>query len=84
MTTLHYIIFETSEMNTVNFNQVKETSADTVRRTVEGVSPEQGVLKYEGSMPSSITALSTKQGPYTNREVRELLSSSDWTPPVNV
>ena len=31
-----YVIFNTSELQSVDFNQVYETSADTVRKSVDG------------------------------------------------
>jgi len=71
-----YVIINTSETGSVNFSQVLETSAQTLRLNVSG---SKTFVKYEGNMPSSITALSTKSDEYTNIEFRNILSGSEWS-----
>ena len=71
-----YVIINTSETGSVNFSQVLETSAQTLRLNVSG---SKTFVKYEGNMPSSITALSTKSDEYTNIEIRNILSGSEWS-----
>jgi hypothetical protein len=41
----------------------------------------QTFVKYEGEMPSSVVALTTKQGPYTHSEILTILAGPDWTDP---
>jgi len=74
----YYVIFNVSELNTINFNQVFETSADTVRLSVN---ESKTFVKYEGNMPSSVSALTTKQGPYSHSEVLNILAGPEWTDP---
>lgn len=74
----HYVIFNVSELNLVNFNQVLETSADTVRLSVN---ESKTFVKYNGVMPSSISALTTKQGPYSHEEILSILAGPEWTDP---
>ena len=64
--TRKYVIFNTSELNTIDFDQVLITSADTTQKTADGI---KTYVKYEGDMPSSVIALTTKQGPYTHSEI---------------
>ena len=74
----YYVIFNVSELNTINFNQVFETSADTVRLSVN---ESKTFVKYEGNMPSSVSALTTKQGPYSHSEILTILAGPEWTDP---
>ena len=73
--TRKYVIFNTSELSTIDFNQVLITSADTVQTTADGT---KTYVKYEGDMPSSVIALTTKQGPYTHNEILNILAGPEW------
>jgi hypothetical protein len=74
-----FMIFNVSELDIINFNEVLETSADTVRKSVDQT---KTFVKWEGSViPPSVEALSTKQGPYTYTEILSILSTSEWTDP---
>ena len=73
-----YMIFDVSEIPQIDFNQVLETSADTLRKSVDGT---KTFVKWEGSEPSSVAALTTKDGPYTHSEILEILSGPEWTNP---
>ena len=74
-----YIIFNITELNVINFNEVLETSIDTIKYNV---AETQTVVKYpSGSMPSSIQALTTKEGPYTFAEIKNILTGSAWSDP---
>ena len=73
-----YVIFNVSELATIDFSQVLETSVDTVRKSLDETLT---FVKYEGEMPSSVTALTTKQGPYTHSEILTILAGPDWTDP---
>ncbi len=73
----HYIIFEASEINTIDFSQVVEDSALTVRRNLAGT---HALVKYDGEAPSSIVSLTTKSQEYEYSEIMDLLSGDEWTP----
>lgn len=73
-----YVIFNVSELNTIDFNEVLETSIDTVRKSVDET---KTFVKFEGSMPPSVSALTTKEGPYTHSEILAILATSEWTDP---
>jgi len=73
-----YIIFNVSEIDQIDFNQVLETSAETLRKSVDETLT---FVKYiDEEMPSSVAALTTKQGPYTQTQILEILSTPEWTP----
>ena len=76
---LHYVIFDTTETGSVNFTEVKETSIHTLRLSVSG---SQTFVKYEGdTMPTSVSSLTTKEGPYSHTEILNILTGSEWTDP---
>ena len=71
-----FMIFNVSELPLIDFTQVHETSQDTVRRSVDGTLT---FVKWDGATPSSVEALTTKQGPYTYDEILVILSGPEWT-----
>tara|TARA_B100000497_G_scaffold99417_1_gene112439 strand:- start:1275 stop:1520 length:246 start_codon:yes stop_codon:yes gene_type:complete len=71
-----YAIFNCSELNTIDFSQVLETSIDTVRKSIDETLT---FVKYEGTMPSSVTSLTTIQGTYTYSEILPILSGNVWS-----
>ena len=71
-----FMIFNVSELPLIDFNQVHETSQDTVRRSVDGTLT---FVKWDGAVPSSIAALTTTEGPYTYDEILTILSGPEWT-----
>lgn len=74
-----FMIFQVSELPQIDFSQVLETSADTVRRSVDGL---KTFVKWDGpAIPSSVEALTTKEGPYTYEEMLEILAGPEWTDP---
>ena len=72
-----YLIFNMSEIDTINFSSVLETSVDTIRKSVDET---QTFVKWDGSTPSFVSSLSTSQGPYTHTEILSVLSTETWTP----
>jgi hypothetical protein len=73
-----YMIFNVSELNQIDFNVVLETSAETVRKSVNQT---KTFVKWDGAMPSCVSNLTTKEGPYTYEEILTILSTSEWTDP---
>jgi len=74
----HYVIFDLSEVGTIDFSEVMETSADTLRKNLANT---QSFVKYEGDMPASVVALTTRSQEYTHEEILALLAGTDWTDP---
>ena len=67
-----FVIIDASEVSSVDFDQVSETSADTLRYSLDGT---QTFVKYEGTQPFF---LSGKQE-YTHSEILTILSGAEWT-----
>jgi tRNA A37 threonylcarbamoyladenosine synthetase subunit TsaC/SUA5/YrdC len=76
----HYVIFNVSELDKIDFDQVLETSIETIRKSVDGTLT---FVKYATEeIPSSVVSLDTKQGPYSYEEILEILSTPEWNPPL--
>jgi hypothetical protein len=70
-----WVIFDTSETGSIDFSQVLETSAETLRLNLSG---SRTFIKYETVMPSSVSDLTTKTSEYTHTEIKNLLTGSEW------
>jgi hypothetical protein len=71
-----FMIFSTSELNKIDFSEVLETSAETVRKSVDGL---KTFVKWEGhEIPTSVQSLTTAEGPYTYTEILEILLTPEW------
>ena len=74
----YYVIFNVSELDKIDFTEVLETSKETVRKSVDETLT---FVKYStDEMPSSVFNLETKQGPYSQSEILNIMSTSEWTP----
>jgi hypothetical protein len=75
----YYVIFNVSELDKIDFEQVFETSIETVRKSVDETLT---FVKYrDEEMPSSVVSLETKVGPYSHTEILEILATPEWTDP---
>jgi hypothetical protein len=74
----NYMIFNVSELDTINFDEVLETSAETLRKSVDET---KTFVKWDGDMPQCVQDLTTKEGPYTHTEILQILPGEDWTQP---
>ena len=68
-----YVIINADEVDSVDFSQVDETSADTVRYSLDG---SKTFVKYGGDQPSFLNG---KQE-YTHSEILTILATDEWTP----
>ena len=73
------MIFPVSELNKIDFAQVLETSAETVRKSVDGL---KTFVKWNGTdIPSCVLELIGTEGPYTYDEILTILATPEWTDP---
>ena len=70
----NYVIIDASEVSSVDFNQVFETSADTLRYTIDG---SQTFVKYEGNKPRFLYGKTAN----THSEMLAILAGEEWTDP---
>jgi hypothetical protein len=76
----NYMIFNVAELDGINFDLVLETSAETVRKSVDET---KTFVKWEGEIPECVANLVTKEGPYNHSEILAILSGEDWTAPMD-
>jgi hypothetical protein len=75
----NFVIFSVTELDQINFSEVLETSAETVRKSVDGT---KTFVKWDGETPPpSVQALTTLQGYYTYEEMLNILSTEEWSSP---
>ena len=74
--TRNYLIIQTSELDKVDFSQVLETSASTVRKSIDTT---KTFIKWDGSNPSFTSSLDNTEGPYNYSQIKTILSGTDWT-----
>jgi hypothetical protein len=74
-----YVIFNVSELNKIDFNQVYETSAGTVRTSFDNTLT---FVKWSGETPSCVESLTTKGDVLTHEEILVILSTDEWTKPL--
>ena len=67
-----YVIINASEVGTVDFSQVHETSASTLRYSLDD---SQTFVKFDGDTPSFLSGKTQ----YTHSEIRTILAGEDWT-----
>ena len=67
-----YVIINASEVSSVDFSQVIETSADTLRYKLDN---SQTFVKFEGSTPSFLDGKTQ----YNNSQMRTILDGTDWS-----
>jgi len=67
-----YVIIDSDEVSSVDFSQVFETSADTLRYNLAGT---QTFVKYAGTKPRFLYGKDT----YTHSEIIAVLATDAWT-----
>ena len=73
-----FMIFNVSELPLIDFSQILETSINTVRKSVDET---KTFVKWDGTIPTCINNLTTKEGPYTYDEMLQILDTPEWTEP---
>ena len=67
-----YVIINASEIGSVDFSQVNETSASTLRYSLDD---SQTFVKFDGDTPSFLDGKTS----YTHSQIRTILDGEDWT-----
>ena len=68
----NYVIIDASEVSSVDFDQVLETSADTLRYNLVGT---QTFVKFEGDTPSFLEGKTA----YDRSEMLTILANEEWS-----
>lgn len=69
-----YVIINSSDVSSIIFGQVLETSASTLRYSVNG---SQTFVKFEGETPSFLEG----KNQYSHDEILTILATDSWTDP---
>lgn len=72
-----FIIFNTSELNQIDFSQVLETSIDIL---IKSVDQTKTFVSWDGEIiPNCLMSLSVIEGPHTYEELSSIISTPAWT-----
>jgi hypothetical protein len=68
-----YIILNTSELDSLDFNELLNTSEDYVRKSTDGT---KAIVSYEGTIPSGLSGKTE----YTNSELLAIVNdiNGEW------
>ena len=66
-----WVIINASEVSSVDFSQVIETSASTLRYSLDD---SQTFVKFEGNTPSFLSGKTQ----YNHSQIRTILNGTDW------
>jgi len=69
-----YVIINADEVDSVDFSQVDETSANTVRYSVDN---SQTFVKFDSDTTPSFLEGKTQ---YSHSEILAILATDEWTP----
>jgi hypothetical protein len=70
-----YVIINADEVDSVDFSQVDETSADTIRYSVDG---SKTFVKFDSDIIPSFLEGKTQ---YSHSEILTILATDEWTDP---
>lgn len=72
----NYVIFSVTELDKIDFSQVLETSADTVRKSIDGT---KTFVKWNDSTPVCVESLTTKGDYLTHQEILQIMLTKEWS-----
>ena len=67
-----YVIYDMTNVASIDFSQVEETSQDTLRLSLDET---KTVLKFKGETPSFLVGLQQ----YNHKDILAIMHFSDWT-----
>ena len=71
------MILPTSAVPLIDFGLVRETSAETLRYSIDG---SHTFVKWDGAMPDFLAEIPGAQGPYDHDTILAILATPAWTP----
>ena len=73
----NFMILDVSEIDSLNFNDIMETSPESLRKSINET---KTFVKWEGEkIPNSVNNLTTKVGPYSYDDMIKILSTREWS-----
>lgn len=77
-----YLIISSSEVSKINFNEILETSKNTLRYSIDGT--KTFINWNTDEIPSFVSNFETAEGPYNYEEIIKILSANAWTTPLKM
>ena len=74
-----YVILNSDEVSSIIFDQVIESSAQTLRYNIDPAGTKTFV-KFEGATPSFLDGKTQ----YTHSEILEVMATSEWATPMPI
>lgn len=68
-----YVIIEASEVDSVDFSQVVENNANSIRHKADD---SQAIVKFEGDTPSFLEGKTQ----YSHSEILAIVNTAEWNP----
>ena len=72
---MKYLIINVSEINLIDFETIQQTSAEKLRKSIDG---QKTVVKWLGATPGWVNNLTVKEGPYNESEVLVIMATPYW------
>jgi len=72
---MKYVIIEASEVSNVNFTEVAERDANSLRYNADN---SQTIVKFNGDTPSFLIGKTQ----YTHSEILAIVATDEWTEPA--
>lgn len=69
-----YVIIESSEVSSIDFNKVHETSLETLRYSIDG---SKTFVKFDGDTPSFLDGKTQ----YSHSQILTILEGEEWVNP---
>lgn len=73
-----YLIINVLEIPLVDFDYTCQKSSQYL---IYSLDKNKTIIKWDGEDPPFLINLTTKEGPYNNEEIREILKTSEWIDP---
>jgi hypothetical protein len=73
-----YAIVPIAELNNIDYSEVEQNSADTVRKNLADT---EFVVKWEGATPSTVAAITPSPTEYTHANILVEMAKDTWTDP---
>ena len=78
----NYLIIPITELSKVDFSLVLETSAETVRKSVNETKTFVKWNQAPSQPPAFVDDIVGAEGPYTHEEIMTILATEEWNPPA--
>lgn len=73
-----YLIFSMSEIDIIDFEQILQTSNETIRKSIDQT---KAVISWNNQIPNFVESLTTKSQFYTHEEILQIMNTPEWKEP---